>query len=259
MAKFVGAAEPLTRQGFRSVISELGIGVPELLAVLAVESKTCGFLPDRRPIILFERHVFHKRTGGRFSAGYPDISNAEPGGYAGQAREYPRLERAVKLDRTAALMSASWGAGQIMGYNHQSAGFADVERMVSAMQSSEDEQLAAVAAFMQTEGLTPLLKARDWSSFARKYNGPGYAKNKYDLRLAGAYQQYAAGVVPNVDVRRAQLYLTYLGYAPGAVDGIQGKLTRSAVVKFREVNRLDGGERVDKNLLDTLQSRVQEL
>ena len=259
MAKFVGAAEPLTRPGFRAVVADLGVGVPELLAVLAVESKTCGFLPDRRPIILFERHLFHKRTGGRFSEGNPAISNPEPGGYAGLAKEYPRLEKAVKLDRAAALMSTSWGAGQIMGFNHVAAGFADVESMVSAMQESEDAQLEAVGNFIQAENLAALLRARDWAGFARKYNGPAYAKNKYDVRLAGAYQQYSAGVLPNIDIRRAQLYLTYLGFAPGGVDGLHGKMSRSAVSRFREANGLEGGDRVDKALLDMLQARVRAM
>jgi hypothetical protein len=259
MSKYVGSAEPLTRQGFREVITDLGVGVPELLAVLAVESKTCGFLPDRRPIILFERHVFHQRTRGRFSQSHPDISNPQPGGYAGLAREYARLERATRLDRSAALMSASWGAGQIMGFNHEAAGFADVETMVAAMQASEDAQLAAVAAFVRSQKLTPLLRARDWASFARRYNGPAYARNKYDVRLAGAYKQYAAGVIPNVEVRRAQLYLTYLGYAPGAIDGLHGKLSRSAVVRFREEHQIESSDRVDKALLEGLQSRVSAL
>ncbi len=259
MAKFVGAAEPLTRQGFRTVVADLGVGVAELLAVLAVESKTCGFLPDRRPIILFERHLFHKRTGGRFSAGNPDISNSAPGGYAGLAKEYPRLEKAVKLDRTAALMSTSWGAGQIMGFNHVAAGFADVESMVSAMQESEDAQLTSVGSFIRAEKLDGLLRSRDWPAFARKYNGPAYAKNKYDLRLAGAYQQYSAGVLPNIDIRRAQLYLTYLGFTPGEVDGLHGKMSRSAVSRFREANGLERGDKVDKALLDALQSGVQAL
>ena len=257
MAKFVGAAEPLTREGFRSVVADLGVGVAELLAVLAVESKTCGFLPDRRPIILFERHLFHKRTGGRFSKSDPDISNPEAGGYAGLAKEYPRLEKAAKLDRAAALMSTSWGAGQIMGFNHVAAGFADVESMVSAMQESEDAQLASVASFLKAEDLAGLLRSRDWAKFARRYNGPAYAKNKYDIRLAAAYQQYSAGVLPNIDVRRAQLYLTYLGFAPGSVDGLHGKMSRSAVARFREANGLESGDRVDQTLLNALRSSLQ--
>ena len=123
MPKFVGDAEPLSKSGFAKVVEDLGVAIPALLAVLSVESKSCGFLPDRRPIILFERHIFHKRTQGKFSASNPDVSNPAAGGYVGLAGEYPRLEKAAKLDREAALMSASWGAGQVMGFNHRAAGY----------------------------------------------------------------------------------------------------------------------------------------
>ncbi len=259
MPAFTGAAEPLTRKGFRAIVERLGVGVPELLAVLAVESKSCGFLPDRRPIILFERHIFHKRTGGRFSDAYPDVSNPVAGGYLGLEKEYPRLAKAVKLDRTAALMSASWGAGQVMGFNHKSAGFDGVESMVAAMQESEDAHLASVASFLEGNDLTRFLKARDWTSFARAYNGPAYAKNKYDVRLAGAFEQYNAGTLPDVEVRRAQLYLTYLGFAPGGVDGLHGKRSRSAVVAFREANGLGSSDRVDKGVLEAMQACVCDL
>lgn len=259
MDKFIGAAEPLSKSGFGNVVGDLGVGVPELLAVLAVESKSCGFLPDRRPIILFERHIFHKRTKGRFTAGNPDISNPDAGGYAGLAGEYPRLQKAVALDRTAALMSASWGAGQVMGFNHVAAGFADVESMVTAMQLSEDEQLLSVAAFLKTNNLVKFLRSRDWPALAKAYNGAAFAKNKYDVRLAGAYQQYASGALPDIEVRRAQLYLTYLGFDTGGIDGIHGKRSRSAVATFREKHSLGSGERVDKALLDALQAQVRAL
>jgi hypothetical protein len=257
MAKnFTGAAEPLSPTGVSKVLDALGVGVPELLAVLAVESKGCGFLPDRRPIILFERHYFHKLTAGKFSAANADISNPTPGGYLGLEKEYPRLEKAAKLDRTAALRSASWGAGQIMGDNFKACGFADVESFVAAMMDSEDAQLAAVGAFLQSKKLVPAMQAHDWASVARSYNGAAYAKNKYDLRLAGAYEQFASGALPDIDVRSAQLYLPYLGYAPGGVDGMHGKRSRSAVVAFREAQGVGTGERVDKALLAALQAAV---
>ena len=259
MAKFVGAAEPLTREGFRTVIDDLSVGVPELLAVLAVESRGCGFLPDRRPKILFERHWFHKFTNGRFSAQNPDISNPAAGGYAGDEKEYPRLEKAIKLDRTAALKSASWGAGQLMGFNHELGGFADVESMLADMQASEDAQLKAVASFLKKKNLVGALRSHDWAKVAKAYNGSAYAKNKYDVRLAGAFEQYASGALPDIEVRRAQLYLTYLGFAPGGVDGLHGKRSRSAVANFRETNGLGGGDRVDKALLDALRERVSAL
>lgn len=260
MAKFVGAAEPLTSKGFLAVVEDLGVGVPELLAVLAVESRSCGFLPDRRPIILFERHIFHKQTGGRFSDQNPDVSNKSAGGYAGMEKEYPRLEKAVALDRAAALKSASWGAGQVMGFNHAAAGYPDVESMVTAMQASEDEHLKSVAGFLKTNNLVRFLKKRDWAGFANGYNGSAYAKNKYDILLASQFKAIStAGALPDIEVRRAQLYLTYLGFNPQGIDGLHGKFSRNAVVKFREANGLGTGDRVDKPLLAALQAKVAAL
>lgn len=120
------------------------------------------------------------------------------------------LVHLLKIAR-AALQSTSWGIGQIMGMNYKSAGFQNVEEMVEAMSNSEDQQLMAVGNFLISNGLSTALRAHDWASFARGYNGPGYAINRYDIRLNGEYQKYSAGVLPDLNVRAAQLFLTYLG------------------------------------------------
>ena len=104
--EFLGTAEPLSKAGFDTAIGALEAESASLWSVLKVETNGFGFLPDRRPKILFERHIFHKRTDGKFSAAHPDISNAASGGYSGGAAEYDRLARATKLDRGAALESA---------------------------------------------------------------------------------------------------------------------------------------------------------
>ncbi|MBA4177793.1 MAG: peptidoglycan-binding protein [Leptothrix sp. (in: Bacteria)] len=256
MARFVGDAEPLSKAGFEAAVATLGVGMPEVVSVLKVESKSCGFLPSRRPKILYERHIFHRLTGGRFSDANPDVSNPMPGGYAGDEREYPRLEKAARLDREAALKSASWGAGQVMGMNHQMVGFDDVETMVAAMQVSEDEQLMAVVNFIKSRRLDGALRAHDWAAFARGYNGAAYAKNKYDLMLNAKYNEVLAGTLPDLDVRAAQLYLTYLGYALGDIDGLYGRKSRAAVVNFKLDNGLSGGERIDRALLAALRAKV---
>lgn len=259
MARFVGAAEPLSKPGFEAAVATLGVGMAELVAVLKVESKSCGFLPNRRPKILYERHVFHRLTGGRHSAANPDISNPVAGGYAGNEREYPRLEQAMRLDRTAALKSASWGAGQVMGENHKMVGYDSVESMVEAMQVSEDEQLLAVVNFIKNRRLDNTLRQHDWAGFARGYNGPAYAKNKYDLMLHSKYNEVLTGTLPDLNVRAAQLYLTYLGYAVGDIDGLYGRRSRAAVVEFKTAGGLAGGERVDRALIDALRAKVQAL
>lgn len=257
--RFAGAAEPLTRTGFRAVMAALDVAAPELLAVLAVESRGCGFLPDRRPKILFERHCFHKLTQGRFSAAHPSISQPTPGGYLGGADEYTRLEQALALDHDAALQSTSWGAGQVMGFCHAELGYAGVEALVDAMVAGEDGQLDAVGRYLRHKGLAAALRTHDWPTLARCYNGPAYAKNKYDQRLAGAYQQYVGGVLPDVQVRRAQLYLTYLGVSPGGVDGVHGRFSRSAVVRWRQATGQGSGDRIDTALLAALQAAAAAL
>ncbi|MGI9102223.1 MAG: N-acetylmuramidase domain-containing protein [Terriglobales bacterium] len=209
----------------------------ELWAVVAVETSGCGFLPDRRPQILFERHVFHRLTGGKYDDG--DISDPIAGGYgSGGVHQYDRLAAAIAKDRTAALKSASWGLGQIMGTNCVRAGFADVEAMVTATAASEDDQLSAMGNFMRSTGLAVALAAHDWTRFARGYNGPNYALNDYDQKLAHAYEAVAQNGPPDLQVRSVQLYLTYLGYSPGKIDGVLGPRTLAALRQFQIANNL---------------------
>ncbi len=229
---FQGTALALSSDGLAAVASDLGVHAPEIWAVLAVETKGCGYLPDRRPQILYERHIFHRLTRGQFDDG--DISDRSPGGYGPTgAHQYDRLAAAMAKDRIAALQSASWGLGQIMGENFGAAGFQNAEDMVAAMSQSEDTQLAAMGSFLAATKLRASLQAHDWTTFARGYNGPNFAINRYDVLLNGEFQKLSAGVLPDLSVRAAQLYLTYLGFHPGPVDGVAGEHTFSALAQFQ--------------------------
>ncbi|HEX8823741.1 MAG TPA: N-acetylmuramidase family protein, partial [Archangium sp.] len=170
MTRFIGAAAPLTAQGIEACADTLSVRPAEIWAVLKVETRGCGYFADRRPVILFERHIFSRRTEGRFDKQAPDISNPKAGGYAGGVAEYERLERALALDEQAALTSASWGLGQVMGFHASDLGYGSVEQFVTRMMVSEDEQLAALTAFIQKNGLAEPLRHHDWAAFARGYN-----------------------------------------------------------------------------------------
>ena len=256
MAEFIGSSLPLSESGLDAVTKLLNTGAAEVWSVVTVETKGFGFLPDRRPMILFERHIFHKQTGGKFGATNPGISSSKPGGYSGGAGEYPRLLEAVALDRTAALNSASWGLGQVMGFNSKLAGYASVDAMVAAMVESEDAQLAAMANFLDSTGLKAPLTNRDWAAFAKGYNGPNYAKNQYDTRLASAHAKFSRRL-PDLTVRQAQVLLTFLKLDPGGIDGIPGKQTRSAVVKFRESAGLGDSDVIDAALIAVMQAKIK--
>src|SRR5258706_215377 len=102
--EFVGQTRPLSTEGITAATDTLSVAPAEVWTVMAVETKGCGFLPDRRPQILYERHIFHRLTGGRFDDG--DISFSSSGGYGpGGAHQYERLSRAIAFDRNAGLQS----------------------------------------------------------------------------------------------------------------------------------------------------------
>ncbi len=246
---------PMSADGLFKGCDLLGVKPADVWTVLTVETKGCGFLPDRRPQILFERHIFHRETNGTYDQTAPEVSNASPGGYGpAGAHQYDRLAQAIQLDRTAALRSASWGIGQVMGFNSLAAGYSAVETMVAAMVESEDEQLGAMLQWVASKQMDSTLRAHDWTNFARAYNGADYAKNQYDLRLAAAYQQFATGLLPDLTTRAAQLYLTYLGYHPGPVDGRLSRLTRSAVTQFQQDQGLAQSGEIDDATSASLQT-----
>jgi hypothetical protein len=232
--EFRGEGRPLSVVGLANACDLLRVHAVEVWAVLQVETLGCGFLEDRRPQILFERHVFYRETNGAFDDEAPDLSSRTAGGYgAGRAHQYDLLARAIRLDRRAALRSTSWGLGQVMGFNAARAGFADVEAMIAAMVGDEDAQLAGMATWIEAGDLHRPLRVHDWASFARGYNGANYAINQYDTRLAAAFSKLQAGGLPDLMLRQAQVLLTYLGYRPGPVDGIRGRFTRDALRRFQ--------------------------
>jgi hypothetical protein len=254
-AEFSGTGLPLSPEGLAAVTDKLGVYAAEIWAVLTVETRGCGFLADRRPLILFERHVFRKETRGKFDKVAPEVSQPTPGGYDSRAGgEYKRLGRAIQLDRTAALRSASWGIGQVMGFNAQGAGYPDVETFVAAMCESENAQLAAMAGEIVSNRLDGALRSHDWPSFARGYNGSQYARNQYDTRLMAAYHKFAMGILPDVTLRQAQICLLYLGYDPGPVDGVTGRRTRSALEAWQKSVRLPSTGDPDPTTLDQLRA-----
>lgn len=166
--------------------------VAAIKAVAEVESLGSGFEANGLPKILFERHKFHQFTKGLYSNANPDISNYRPGGYVGGVGEHKRLEKAAKLDRNAALKSASWGKFQVMGFNYQIAGFKTLQEFINAMYESETQHLFAFVNFVKANKLDDEIREKRWADFARIYNGKNYHINQYDKKMAAAYKKYKA-------------------------------------------------------------------
>lgn len=173
----------------------IGVEPCTVKAIVEVESGGSGFLPDGRVKILFEGHVFWKELQKRGinpellkmpNIVYPKWDKSQ---YKGGAQEHERLNAAALVNKEAALCSASWGLFQIMGFNHRLCGFSIVQDFVDAQKESEANQLNSFCQFMKNEGLVLFLKGLDFAGFARRYNGPGYAQNQYDVKMRKAYER----------------------------------------------------------------------
>lgn len=203
-AALTGIVDPraLTQETIARVANELGCDVAAIQAVIEVESPRGGYLPDGRVVILFERHVFWRELNG---LGYDlaplnipaSICSQQRGGYVGGAGEYARLAHAASFNREAAYRSCSWGRFQIMGYHATALGYESAVHMALAFKASEAQHLFAFSAFIQLDAeLLKALRNRKWAAFAKIYNGPAYADNLYDTRLARAYARHSAAAVP---------------------------------------------------------------
>lgn len=191
--KFIGPAVRLTDGDIARAAQVLECQPACIRAVIDVESAGGGFLKDSRPKILFEAHIFSRLTRGRYDQVAPAVSAPkwDRALYKGGAAEYPRLEEAMRLDEAAALKSASWGMFQVMGENHQRCGFQTVHEFVAAMVDGEGHHLDAFAAFVKGNArMWDALINQDWPAFARLYNGTGYASNRYDEKLAAAFDKF---------------------------------------------------------------------
>lgn len=182
----------LSEADYKRAADTLGCEVAAIKAVDRVEAAGSGFLVNGQPKILFEAHIFGRLTGSEFNRSHPHLSSPtwDRKLYKGGAAEHARLEEAVALDRTAALMSTSFGRFQILGSNWRECGFPNLQAFVNAMYESEAAHLDAFVGFVKKRGLADELQRRDWAGFARGYNGPGYKKNRYDQKLEQAFGMY---------------------------------------------------------------------
>lgn len=181
-------SKKLVEQDYIDAAELLGCEVAAVKAVAEVEALNGGFNADGTPKILFEGHWFWKFTKGKFGEtnfSYPKWISKYYG-----LNQHTRLQSAASRDREAALKSASWGMFQIMGFNYEKAGFKTLQSFINAMYSTERDHLIAFCHFVKNSKLDKYLKDKDWAKFAYRYNGSGYAKNKYDIKLDAAYKKF---------------------------------------------------------------------
>lgn len=192
-------SKKLSKADIVSVAKSLNIEPAAMKAVIDVEAAGQGFDKQGRPTILFEPHIFWDQLGkinyftkrAEYQKAYAGLLSPtwDKSLYRLGGTSHDKLNIAAELNWDAAHKSASWGLGQIMGFNAEKIGYATLKEFVDDMHESEAKQLKAMGMFLKTNNLIGKLQRQDWAGFARGYNGSGYAANKYDVKLASAYNK----------------------------------------------------------------------
>lgn len=214
---YTGAA--IAEEDFIAAAKKLNCKVAAIKAVAKVESGgKRAFDKKNRPVILFERHKFHRHTNGKYSREYPWLSSEKgyqlainesrrallrseiqagthiKGSFYGASSDvnYMRLAKAFALDKAAALKSCSWGKFQVLGEHAEWLGYADVVEFVRLLSISEREHLDSFVRFlMKTPKALKGVQTLDWAMFASAYNGKNYKMFSYDKKMREAYEIYS--------------------------------------------------------------------
>ena len=190
---FIATAKRIEDVDLPRIGATIGVGEDELHAVMEVEAAGSGFDSKGRPKMLFEPHIFWRLLGpgkARDKAAAEGLAYAKwkPGAYPSDS--YPRLQKAMKINATIALMSASWGLFQIMGFNHGEAGYASPEEMIRDFMADEDNHVEAAVRFITNKKLDDDLRAHRWRAVENGYNGGGF-NGAYARKLEKAYAKWA--------------------------------------------------------------------
>lgn len=183
----------ITRTKIIDSATFLGCDPAAIMAVDLTESSGSGFLTSGEPAILFEPHIFWKQLKKLKIDPNPLAASPLYKGilypvwgtlpYGKSSQQHARLQLACKINREAALMSASWGRYQIMGFNWSSCGCDSLQTFIDKMYKSEDDHLDMFIKYVKSQDLDDELIHKDFDGFALGYNGPQWRKNDYGNKL----------------------------------------------------------------------------
>lgn len=179
-----------------------GCNEAHLRTVIEVETSGKGYDTMTNVAFLFETHKFYANLKGdqlneAIKKGLAKKFWGGPGSYPKTlALRWKQFQEAVALNETAAISSASWGLGQIMGSEYAEAGYTSPQEMLSAFYRSEKEQVQGMINLIIKRGLDKDLRLfpaiANCRHFALRYNGSAYEKNNYHNKLHDSFVRWTS-------------------------------------------------------------------
>lgn len=186
-------ASAITIDQIQAVANRLGASRKQVQAVAKVESNGGGWNDQGQPKALYERHYAWRRLRIKI----PFLSDPAPGGYTldadrdGINDSWEKLADMAMRDPVVAFESASFGKFQIMGAHWKALNYTGPVEMAWSLRDSEANHYDMLSRFIVANNMLADLRRlstnpADCVGFARKYNGPAFAKNQYHHKLAAA-------------------------------------------------------------------------
>lgn len=183
-------SKQITDTQIRKLAEKAGWDYAVLKAIIEVESGGIGFSRLTGKIIIqFEPAWFKRKYENwkKFSVGYTWFYN----GVSDQAAEWKAFNSAFYIDANAAMESTSIGMMQVMGFHWKDLGFDSVGAMWDFAKESEANQIELAIRFIKNNvKLERAVINKDFPTVAYYYNGSGYKKYNYDVRLLKAWLKY---------------------------------------------------------------------
>jgi N-acetylmuramidase/Family of unknown function (DUF5675) len=192
----------ITEPALRALVKPYGYDLNMIKAFIKVESGRAGFDSKTGKVtIRFEPKQFLKRKFGGQLVGAEYAVNAKgeryirETGHKDQATEWATFEQARQINEEAAYQCTSWGAMQVMGFNHASGGYRSAKEMAQSYGQSEENQIRGALNFIRSnKPLERAIRGLNFRNTAYYYNGPDYEKGNYHVKIEKAYRMYAAQV-----------------------------------------------------------------
>jgi peptidoglycan hydrolase-like protein with peptidoglycan-binding domain len=275
----VGKGALLTAKDIEQAALSLKCHPATIEAITQVESAGSGYFSLsedklRRIKILPEPHVFGDKLPTALikkalevGLAYENYKVTKASGHykrMGPAKaRYDFFARMIDFKQSTAYLSISSGKFQIMGFNFESCGWKDAQKMFEDFCESEAYQLKAFLGFMATNNLVNAMQTENYARIEKVYNGGGlngvYA-NRMKAAAAVLRAKQWKNWTPNnpIPVVKIDKLLTKKEY-PGLLemgdsgqavadlqiklgithgDGMFGPKTREAVIEFQKKNNI---------------------
>ena len=188
------------------ISSKLGIDPAAAVAVLAVESGGKAYGPEGKVLIRFENHLFYRFWGKQNRAVFDKHFQFSRKQYwtnhlfrkskrdewisfhGNQKKEWEVFEFAKNLNSKAAHISASYGAPQILGTNYKTVGYNSPNDLLDNFSKDVRFHVMALFDFFNPQMIRHI-KNKDFTSFARYYNGAGQA-SRYGKYIKDYYNAF---------------------------------------------------------------------